>query len=437
MQGDILPIIKHLAFAGRFRRIDLQPIVQQIRRKQSKFFDFGTWMYRPREANIIADHLAGIASRAAYELPNEQSQPIEIPTPAPYHMAMQAGAIVLDERPSGDTILLLTELPSMGLLQIQQFLMKTDYERYKREIEAYLVSTANLTQPRLVEYMTTSLDNLGRLYGRGPCAQRLPRTVRLLLFGRTHQEVDMAGSFYEIMRRLSQDPLLPHIVDLRKIINDLLGLVPQDQRQLAIKRHPLIVMNAGASLACAKLERDFGFSCPIPLLHLSTKIESATRAVVATHLPRLRPLYHNRDRGATFRVLEWYEEYVMLTFYKELTRRVHLKSVIWLHDGLWIPKEVPLEAILTAERIMLQQLQLEQTPLFRIKDLCTETNEIVDALGEVCPDQTHGPVPPNRIGRADPAAPLGGRRIRWNTQAQTTGYATFVERTAKRRRKLR
>ena len=437
MQGDILPIIKHLAFAGRFRRIDLQPIVQQIRRKQSKFFDFGTWMYRPREANIIADHLAGIASRAAYELPNEQSQPIEVPTPAPYHMAMQAGAVVLDERPSGDTILLLTELPSTGLLQIRQFLMKSDYERYRREIEAYLVSTANLTQPRLVEYMATSLDNLGRLYGRGPCAQRLPRTVRLLLFGRTHQEVDMTGSFYEIMRRLSQDPLLPHIVDLRKIINDLLGLVPHDQRQLTIKRHPLIVMNAGASLACAKLERDFGFSCPTALLHLSAKIESATRAVVATHLPRLRPRYHSSDRGATFRVLEWYEEYVMLTFYKELTRRVHLKSVIWLHDGLWIPKGISLEAILTAERVMLQQLQLEQTPLFRIKDLSTETNEIVDTLGEVCPNQTHGPVLPDGIGRVDPIVSQGGSRIRWNTQAQSTGYATFVERIAKRRRKSR
>ena len=127
----------------------------------------------------------------------------------------------------------------------------------------------------------------------------------------------------------------------------------------------------------------------------------------------------------------------MLTFYKELTRRVHLKSVIWLHDGLWVPKEVPLEAILTAEQIMLQQLQLEQTPLFRIKDLCTETNEIADALGVVCPDQTHGPIPLKRIGGADPAVPLAGRRFRWNTQAQTTGYATFVERTAKRRRKLR
>ena len=68
-------------------------------------------------------------------------------------------------------------------------------------------------------------------------------------------------------------------------------------------------------------------------------------------------------------MLEWYEEYVMLTFYKELTRRVYLKSVIWLHDGLWIPKEIPQEAILTAERIMLQQLQLEQTPSFESKTL--------------------------------------------------------------------
>ena len=315
--------------------------------------------------------------------------------------------------------------------------MKAEYERYRREIEAYLVSTANLAQPRLVEYTATSIDNLGRLYGRGPCAQRLPRTVRLLLFGKTHQEVDMTGSFYEIMRRLSKDPLLPHIAALREIINALLGLVPHDQCQLTIKRHPLIVMNAGASLACAKLERDFGLSCPTALLHLSTKIESATRAVVDTHLPRLRTQYYSSDRGATFRVLEWYEEHVMLTFYKELTRRVHLKSVIWLHDGLWIPKEVSLEAILTAERAMLHQLQLEQTPLFRIKDLITETNKIDDALGELRPNQNNRSILPDGIGRADQIVQQGGRRIRWNTQAQSTGYETFVERTAKRRRKSR
>ena len=325
-------------------------------------------MYRPREANIIADHLAGIASRAACELPHEQSQPIEVPTPAPYNIAMQAGAIVLEERSAGDTVLLLTEIPSTDLPRLQKFLMRAEHQRYRRDIESYLVSTVNLSQPRVVEYTATSIDQLGRLYGRGPCAQRLPRVVRLLLFGKTHQEVDMTGSFYEIMRRLSKDPLLPHITALREIINDLLWLVPHDQRQSIIKRHPLIVMNAGASLACAKLESDVGIPCPTALLHLSTKIEGATRALVDTHLPRLRPQYDSSDRGATFRVLEWYEEHVMMTFYKELTRRVHLKSVIWLHDGLWIPKEVSIGAISTAEQIMLHQLQLEQTPVFRTND---------------------------------------------------------------------
>ena len=35
--------------------------------------------------------------------------------------------------------------------------------------------------------------------------------------------------------------------------------------------------------------------------------------------------------------------------------------------GFGYLKKYPLEAILTAERIMLQQLQLEQTPLFESK----------------------------------------------------------------------
>ena len=71
LQGDILPIVKHLAFAGRFRRIDLQPIIQQIRPETIEvFLTMGKWVYRPREANILADYLAGVASRAAPGLPS-------------------------------------------------------------------------------------------------------------------------------------------------------------------------------------------------------------------------------------------------------------------------------------------------------------------------------------------------------------------------------
>ena len=314
--------------------------------------------------------------------------------------------------------------------------MQTDHQKYVRDTESYLIGTANLAQPRFVEYTATSVDKLGRLYGRGPCAQRLPRKLRMLPFGTTHQEIDMTGSFYEIMRRIGGDPHLPHIGRLREMLADLLGLVPQGQRQSIVKRHPLIVMNAGANEACSKIEREFCISCPAALLHLSLKIEAATKTVVDEFLPRLRPQYSGGDRGATFRTLEWYEEHIMLTFYKELTRRFHLRSVIWLHDGLWIPKEVPTSVIQIAEQSMLHLLQLERTAVFRIQDLAVEAKEITSALENEPDDPSGRGMLPNQPARCNPPLIQADRKIRWNTQAQTAGYQTFVERTAKRRRKI-
>ena len=48
LQGDIIPLVKHMAFAGRMRRLDLQPIIRRIRAKQSRYFVFGIWMYTTR-----------------------------------------------------------------------------------------------------------------------------------------------------------------------------------------------------------------------------------------------------------------------------------------------------------------------------------------------------------------------------------------------------
>ena len=166
LQGDILPIVKHLAFAGRFRRIDLQPIIQQIRRKQSRFFDHGKWVYRPREANILADYLAGVASRAAQAFPAHTSEPTEIAVEAPYQLAMRSGAIVLEERPRGVTILLLIEVPKLSIELVSKFMMQTANQQYRKEVEAYLAGTANLTKPRVVEYTASATDCLGRLYGQ-------------------------------------------------------------------------------------------------------------------------------------------------------------------------------------------------------------------------------------------------------------------------------
>ena len=436
LQGDILPIVKHLAFAGRFRRIDLQPIIQQIRRKQSRFFDHGKWVYRPREANILADYLAGVASRAAQAFPAHISEPTEIAVEAPYQLAMRSGAIVLEERPRGVTILLLTEVPKVSMELVSKFMRQTANQQYRIDLETYLAGTANLTKPRIVEYTASATDCLGRLYGRGPCAQRLPRKVRLLLFGNTHQEVDMVGAFYEIMRRLLRSSHLPHIVDLRAIFMDLLGLVPLNQRFAVVKRHPLIVMNAGASEACAKIEKEYHITCPPALHHLSLQIESATQVLVNHHLPAKRPHYATDTRGAAFRTLEWYEEHIMISYYKELTRRCHITSAIWLHDGLWLPKEIPPHLLYEAERAMLHQLQLDSCdpPLFSLRELATDAQALIQTLNDVNAATNPPPLPRTERKRNIESELLGTRPIRWNTQAPTAGYNTFTERMAKRRR---
>ena len=434
MQGDILPIVKHLAFAGRFRRIDLQPIIQRIRKKQSRYFDLGKWLYRPREANILADYFAGVASKAAITMAGCHSNPMEIPVEAPYHLALQAGAIVLEEKPPGITILLLTETTEISVHAVQQFADQPTNARYRKELQAYLSGTANLTKPRVVEYTASATDHLGRLYGRGPCAQRLPRKVRLLLFGKTHQEVDMIGSFYEIMRRLSKDHQLPHIAELRAVLTDLLGLIPNEQRGGVVKRHPLIVMNAGAREACAKIEREHHITCPPALLSLSHQNEMTTCQIVSTHLPARRPEYTIEGRGAAFRTLEWYEEHIMISYYKELTKRCHLTSVIWLHDGIWIPRNVSRQVIFEAERAMLDQLRvcMNGPSLFSIRDLHAESQALL--LNNH--NNQARIASPALVGSASSSenTPLESRPIRWNTQAPNAGYDIYLARMAKRRR---
>ena len=343
---------------------------------------------------------------------------------------------MLEERPSGIAILLLTEVPNISLEVVNKFMVHAANQLYIKDVEAYVAGTANFTKPRLVEYTASATDSLGRLYGRGPCAQRLPRKVRLLLFGTTHQEVDMIGSFYEIMRRLLRSSHLPHIVDLRAILTDLLGLVSHNQRSGVVKRHPLIVMNAGAREACAKIEREHHITCPPALYHLSLQIESETQELVNDHLPLRRPQYAAHVRGAAFRTLEWYEEHIMISYYKELTRRCHVTSAIWLHDGLWLPKEISSQLIYEAERAMLHQLQLDpcDPPLFSVRELATDAQALIRTLEDINVATNPLPFPRTERKRSSEGELLETRPIRWNTQAPTSGYDTFTERMAKRRR---
>ena len=63
VQGDILPVIKYLEYAGRLRRLDLVADLEFIQMTACRMLPTIQWRYLPREANDFADSLAGQASQ--------------------------------------------------------------------------------------------------------------------------------------------------------------------------------------------------------------------------------------------------------------------------------------------------------------------------------------------------------------------------------------
>ena len=153
------------------------------------------------------------------------------------------------------------------------------------------------------------------------------------------------------------------------------------------------------------------------------------------HLPVKRPQYATHARGAAFRTLEWYEEHIMISCYKELTRRCHITSAIWLHDGLWLPKEISPHLLYEAERAMLHQLQLDSCdPPFSVYVNSPQMLRRLYKLLMMSPWPQTPPLPRTERKRNIESELFGTRPIRWYTQAPTSGHNTFTERMAKRRR---
>ena len=76
-------------------------------------------------------------------------------------------------------------------------------------IRSLALATRNVTTPLTVEYLTPANDASGRLYATQISAQKLPRDLRLLIYGSTHKEVDLTGAHYELIRALTGSVTLP------------------------------------------------------------------------------------------------------------------------------------------------------------------------------------------------------------------------------------
>ena len=139
-------------------------------------------------------------------------------------------------------------------------------------------SATVINHPKRFTYWRTSCDGKGRYYAQGPAAQRLPKELRTLLYGRTHTEIDVIGAFYEIIRRTAltlattedaeRPPSIPDVEQARHIIEqELLRQRPQGHAAPVAKRLLHIAINATITTAAKYItEQHYTYTQPISAL---------------------------------------------------------------------------------------------------------------------------------------------------------------------------
>ena len=437
IQGDILPLLSHLRFQTRLRRQDLLPVINRFHARRSRLAPHSATEYRPREANFVADYLAGQGSAVLLQQQGQSELPSTIcehQVDPPYELLLQHNASIAGKHAAGKFVLALSELPDCTYQEASILIPQLDLPIRKLICEIAL-STRKFTTAFAVEYVTSSTDGAGRLYARQACAQNLPKLIRSILYARTHQEVDMVGAHYEIIRRYTCSISLPPIAELRSRLVAAWGQSESADEEDYVKMFPIRVINSGVD-ATLRFLRSRGLATAGLVSIIAYDLHAASRAFtekVLASRPDLARNFANRN----FFACEFIESQLMVSVVKAIQRRHRCTSIIWLHDGLWISKSVPLADISTAERDVLSEFFPQwhtHDRLFRCHDLF---HEYLRAMGHftripeslfVFPAQTES-IRRKRFTRSHPGAMFT------SVKTHETEDAVYAGRISKRSRR--
>ena len=393
IQGDVLPVIKYFQFAGRLRRLDMHQPLESIRATVSLHLPCSLFIYLPRVANSIADDLAGQASQfllAKYRSDpaafNRNAGPVSIKPSFPTGLFQVGGFHIQSfEQPWSQPILTLVERPSIdhGLLRKHVTL----HPHHRQLIESYLSPCLPQNCSIEIGYSPKAADNHGRRYCCTIGGQRLPRAVRLLLFGRNHCEVDLKGSFYELVRRLGL-LFAPDLVPLPTIdeFRAQLARDPYIQKVEAIcpdtiKQLPLRIINSSLDATYRYLSSivdDFPSASVSAIL---CQLWSLSTTLTTQLLPRFRPEFLVNHNDSAFRLLEHFEAIIVEDTIRALIARHPTQSLVWLHDGFLVAPPPPEQMVRQIEKEVLSKHQLYfGQPWFKVTSLATARNAYVDTL---------------------------------------------------------
>ena len=386
VQGDIQPIIRVLAHHGRLRRLDVLQILEPVRFGSAHRCRKVKWIFLPREVNIVADHLAGTATKFALDR-LQSGMPIQghvsVRIQPPFEQLLRVGARVRSAcSHTGFPAYIFAENASCPRELVERYL--TLVPQHKGNLLSYLVRGGHLEGTRLVSYTPRSVDGQGRIYAVSGGAQLLPKKLRLLIFGKGHYEVDMIGAFYEIVRRrlIGADPsapALPPISELRMQLRRALASSNRHDDGL-VKRIPSIAINMSPAAFQQWISAEGLENALASLRWVFDLLQLQAGAVVATTLASLRngPFRLNEQ---AFRALECVEFGIMYRFVELLTQHSSIASLVWLHDGIWI-SPAPDRALLTLidKTVGLEHSLEMDFPLFRLTQLDRMRDAVVQSL---------------------------------------------------------
>jgi len=394
IHGDIKQLLHHLDFRSRFRRSDLIPLINTFHRRQSRAAPNAITEYRPRETNVISGYLAGQASawiRDNQHDPRCTGEPFSIPVDPPYELLLEANAVILGPHVAGKVVLILQETFGCTRLQLAACL-RWNNGSHCSEIRSLVLATRNVTTPLTVEYLTPANDASGRLYATQMCAQKLPRELRLLIYGSTHKEIDLTGAHYELIRAMTGSVTLPPTLYLRNRLRETwIGEQVSGPELLhEIKMLPIRVINSGAARALKHVTSQ-GLCVPTWIEAFAFDLDAA-REVFTAHVRReVRPKVEALAKNRHFFAAEAIEAIFMQLFLLEVRKRTEAPSIIWLHDGLWIGRDIDDQILYTSERHV-RQLLFPSSELSSSLFSITSLHEAWQVAVSTCPPPPHPPL---------------------------------------------
>ena len=391
VQGDILPVINYLQYKGRIKKPAVVAILEQCQQLLARAPCLFRLVYLPRECNRLADYFAGQASAAAKEAGGNPLVPLHHVALPPFQLAQALGFIVQQGDASQVPAFVLTECPSPTPQEMHTLLRR--HPHYKWVAMDYIALAVASSHCLSVGYKPTVDAWGGRFYSVGNAAQRLPRQVRLLLFGNSHWEMDISGAHYELMRRQCKTAEVHlELLPIAQVRDYLRGAhrahIAEDEIGPLVKTWPLVIINSATPQeAIEYLKKRIQTELSHHLVSFAREVFAASRYAMH-HPPSWCPTGPERTgRGAPFHYFEVLEQQVTWAAYSFLQPRVGFASAIWLHDGFCVAPRPENESLTALHTHLCQTFGFDpaEPPLMRCDPLQPKLAQLLSECTSAAP----------------------------------------------------